>query len=191
MKVLINWIIKHVDKLIIAIGALVGGTILGSLFRQPQVNRLKKQIKRLQDGYEDIEKLYLSYNDTFNDILIQYKGMKALELKKKAETKKKLTECLIYQYGTKDYLNILFDMIKKDKKISSNERDFFFSFDAVIEGRDISKKDMEIIKNFIESQHENEIKNMIPCDCNFEFKELNDFNVNQNAKRKKKKAFNK
>lgn len=191
MKTLINWIVKHIDKIIIALSALVGGTIFGTLIRQPQVNRLKKQIKRLQDGYEDIEKLYLSYNDTFNDMLIQYKGMKAFELKKKAETKKELTSCLIYQYGIKDYLNLLFDMIKKNKKLSSNERDFFFAFDGVLEGRDISKRDMETIKNYIESQHKNEIKNLISCDCDFEFEELNNFNANQKPMKKKKKQLNK
>ena len=85
----------------------IGGFFAGGLIRQPGINKLRKQVQLLQSDNKKLQKSIKRYQDSFDDLYLQYKGLKVLELKNKIEYKDKLKNNLVLQYGIKDYLELL------------------------------------------------------------------------------------
>lgn len=167
MKKILNWVTGGF--------LVVGGFFIGVLVRQPRINKLKKQIKILQKQLAALQDKMIGYQEAFDALLIQYKGLKVLQLKKRAECEGKLKDNLILQYGMKDYLTLLFDIVKNGRKLSKEEIVFFESFENVIEGKEISEKTFMKIKEFVITRHKNEIAALEHCNCSLEFQRIQEY----------------
>ena len=55
----------------------------------------------------------IGYQTSFDNLLLQYKGLKVMQLKKKAEMKGMLEENIVLHYGMKAYMNLLLNRVKK------------------------------------------------------------------------------
>ena len=145
---------------------LLGGLALffaGFFSRQPKINKLKKHIKYLQKEIKKLEELRDNQNKTINNLLIEYKALKVYSFAKRSKKKDSIKSELVFQYGTKDYLQLLLDQNNK-RKLTKDEVAFFNAFDSVIEGRQVSIKNQKIIKAFIFKKHQKEIALLTPCD---------------------------
>ena len=98
-------------------------------------------------------------------MLLQYKGLKALQIKKKTEMKEKMRETLVLEYGLKEYLDILYKRVKEKVELSQDEIKFYKSYDNVVEGNKLSRSDMEHIRKFIIDKYAINIDKLIECDC--------------------------
>ncbi len=141
----------------------IGGFFGGFLIRQPGINKLRKQAQLLQSDNEKLQNCLKRHQDSFDNLYLQYKGLKVLELKNKAEYKGKLKNNLVLQYGIKDYLELLFDITKNERKLTNEECIFYKSFDGVIEGKKISDRNFEKIKEYVMSNHGKEINELKKC----------------------------
>ncbi|MDD2493090.1 MAG: hypothetical protein PHD85_01595 [Bacilli bacterium] len=100
---------------------LLIGFFTGFLVRQPKINKLKKQIETLQKQLSSLQDKMLGYQTLVDNLLLQYKGLKVMQLKKKAEMKGMLEENFVLQYGMKAYLNLLLNRVKNNKKLDEEE----------------------------------------------------------------------
>ena len=154
---------------------LIAGVFAGIMIRQPKINKLKKAVSTLQKQLATLQDKMIGYQKSFDNLLLQYKGLKVMQLKKKADMKGKIEENLILQYGMKAYINLLLDGVKNGKKLENNELLFYKSFDNVIEGKKIWQKDLENIKSFVVSKYRGKIQSLMPCECSAEFKKLEEY----------------
>ncbi|MBQ9979342.1 MAG: LapA family protein [Clostridia bacterium] len=141
------------------------GVIFGLLLMQPKINKLRKQVKNLQENTERLLELERKHNNDFANLLLQYKGLKALQIKKKTEMKEKMRETLVLEYGLKEYLDILYKRVKEKVELSQDEIKFYKSYDNVVEGNKLSRSDMEHIRKFIIDKYAINIDKLIECDC--------------------------
>lgn len=167
---------KKFLKIIIVPLVAIASFFTGFFVRQPKINKLRKQIEIMQKQLDFIQNRMSEYQKNYDNLLIQYKGLKVLQLKKKAEYEGKLKDNLVLQYGMKDYLNLLFDVVKKDRKLTDEENIFYKSFDNVIEGKKVGKIAFENIKEYVMKKHKREINELKICDCTKEYKKLEIYN---------------
>lgn len=155
--------------------AAIAGFFIGFFVRQPKINKLKKQVLSLQKQLGNLQSKMIGYQESFDDLFIQYKGLKVLQLKKKAEYEGKLKDNLILQYGMKAYLEMLLDTVKNSRKLTSDEFTFYRAFDDVIEGKQVGTSAFSKIKDYVASKYKREINALTPCDCSFEFQKLQEY----------------
>lgn len=165
MKKAIYWII----------GGLLsaGGFLLGFLIRQPQVNKLKKQIELLQkDNRRLIAKITCQQQD-FQKLLVEHKALKALQFRKKAQSKEKLTENLVMQYAIREYLVLLLKCGRHGQQLEKAEIVFFHAFEKAINGKKLSTGDKVKIRDYIMDHHGADIIALRECEITPVLEELN------------------
>jgi len=155
--------------------AAIAGFFLGFFVRQPKINKLKKQVLSLQKQLNSLQTKMIGYQESFDDLYIQYKGLKVLQLKKKAEYEGKLKDNLVLQYGMKAYLELLLDTVKKSRKLTDEEFAFYRAFDDVIEGKQVGKNSFSKIKEYVLSQYKHDINALKPCDCELIWQSIREY----------------
>lgn len=157
--------------------AALAGFFLGFFIRQPKINKLKKQVSTLQNQLTTLQNKIIGYQESFDSLFVQYKGLKVLQLKKKAEYEGKLKDNLVLQYGMKDYLTMLLDTVKTERKLTSDELSFYKAFDDVIEGKKIGASTLSKIKTYVLEHHKHEINALKQCDCSDAFQRIQSFKM--------------
>ena len=163
---------KRIIFALIALLSAIGGFLIGFLIRQPKINKLKKHIEKLQKEIGRLQHDNQKYHDDFQNALLHLKSLKAINNIKRKKAKENAAGILIFQYGMKDYLLLLLHMLKTGAKVETIDIRFFNTFDKVIEGKVISDKDKEIIRDYIISRHKTEIENLQECDCSVIINEI-------------------
>ena len=169
---------KKGEGWLIAVIGVVSGFIgygIGKLTDQKKINALREQIAVLQDGLSSLQYQMMDYQRQFDNLYLQYKGLKLLQLHKKAEYEGALRSNLVLQYGMKDYLSLLIDAITGQKKLTKEETNFLKAFDDVIEGKRVTAGTFSQIKDHITSKYNREIKLLIQCDCTPEFRRIYEY----------------
>ena len=164
MKKISNWIIGAL--------AVISAFLFGFLIRQPKINKLKEQVKTLQKDLSGLHALCEKQHIEYRDLLVQHKSLKALQFKKKSNSKELLTGNLVVQYAIWDYVTLLIKSVKSGQKMSKEEASFFWAFEKVINGEKVTTSDMAKISNYTKPRHESEIKDFRECDHGLLFMEL-------------------
>ena len=166
MKKLIYWIV----------GLLIGlfGFIAGALIRQPQINKLKEQVKLLQKDNRRLLALVNGQQQEYQKLLVEHKALKALQFRKKAKSKERLEENLTMQYAIRAYLVLLLKSGRHGQKMEKAEVVFFNAFEKVINGKKLSTSDKVKIRDYIMEHHKADIKALRECEIAPVLQELND-----------------
>ncbi len=150
-------------KLMIGGLAGVSGGIIGALSRQPEINNLKKQIKKLQKEVERLQNIRKEQDEQLSMLLVKYKALKVYQFKKRAEERDNIRGIIIYQYGLYDYLTLLLNTAKGSVELQKDDTIFFNIFDKMIEGKKISDEEMDTMKKYITFKHKSDIRRMRQC----------------------------
>ena len=167
------------DKTLSAIIAFLAAGVaflIGFFVRQPKINKLKKQLKTLQNEIEKLENLRKDQNEEFKRLLLKYKALKIYQIKEKANSKEKITSVLIMQYGLEDYLKLLFKRAEKNK-LDKDDIKFLKAYDNVIEGKALSDTDKVVISSYIKSKHSADIEQMKESNSDAEIIKLREYSV--------------
>ena len=166
MKKLIYWIV----------GLLIGlfGFIAGALICQPQINKLKEQVKLLQKDNRRLLALVNGQQQEYQNLLVEHKALKALQFRKKAKSKERLEENLTMQYAIRAYLVLLLKSGRHGQKMEKAEVVFFNAFEKVINGKKLSTSDKVKIRDYIMEHHKADIKALRECEIAPVLQELND-----------------
>ena len=164
MKKILNWILWPLLAFF--------GFLIGLFARQPAINKLKKQVILLQQDNENLLNIIEANHQSFQELLVQHKALKAIQISKKTALKDQMVENLIMQYAVKEYLTLLLKCGKHGQKLEKDELVFFSAFEKVINGKTLSSSNKVNIKDYILSRHKANIKKLQECDCSHILKEL-------------------
>lgn len=156
--------------------SVLGGAAAGALSRQPEINRLKAQVRKLQAEVERLQNVIRMKDRQIKQLLVQYKGLKAYQFNARNKARNYTRGALIFQYAYKEYLGLLMRSVDTGKvKLSQEETIFFNIFDKVIDGQQVSDSEKEAIKEYILYRYKTQIDNLQECDCSGMVEKLRDY----------------
>ena len=164
MKRILYWIITSL--------AAIGMFFTGFLWRQPKINKLKKQIESLQKDNGKLLDICQNQQTKFRELLVQHKALKAFNFKKKAKSESQLHETLVMQYALKEYIAILLKRVKYQQELEKEEIRFFNIMEKFIDGKKITTTDKVNMTDFVVSKHKSDIKKLKECDFDLIMNEL-------------------
>ena len=159
-------------SIVVLIASTLAALFTGILIRQPKINKLKKQVQSLQAKNIQLYEMREQQQQQINEMFIEYQAFKIGHHKEKLKCKENIKGLLVYQYASKEYLTLLIDRVKNNKKIDKDALPFFSAFEQFIDGKDVSEKDAEIIKDFIVNKYGSEIEKLKECDYGYLLEEI-------------------
>lgn len=141
----------------------IGGAIAGALLRQPEINKLKKEVQRLQDQVEELQALLTKQNDTIIQLKTENKRLRATNFIQKHRNNKRTKGVIIFQYAYKDFITITFKQAREEN-LSEQEMTFFNLFDRMIHGEDVTMAEKGLVKLYVEERYPYQIKHLIAID---------------------------
>lgn len=166
-------------KLIMVLSCTItatAGFVAGILVRQPEINKLRKQIEDLQQNNEKLKNALSEQNDKLAQLFISYKSINIFRILKRRKVKEDVRLHLVFQYATSDYLNLMIDRVENKYKMSREEIEFYRNYEKIIADGVIEDPELELIKEYILSNHFNDIQKLKECDTNLAFERIKNFN---------------
>lgn len=148
-----------------AILAGSGGLSLGALIRQPEINKLRAQVAKLQ---EELARIHVVVNDVMKDIEILRLKLRIEEnddlLRELKGDGNKTIGKIVYAYGLKEYLEVKQKYLILNEDISEQEAVFADAFAVFLENRvtddDNGKTQMEYIKGYLYEKYGERIEHL-------------------------------
>jgi hypothetical protein len=156
---------------------LFGGGTIGALARQPEINKLKEQVKTLQKEVKRLNSLIDEQNRQINALRGKYEALKGKQIIEAAKAQGHLKGAIMYSYCLKEYLDMNYRIVKakpndsnenQNPCLSKKEYAFYEGFGKVLRGDCLTEKDNKLLqvflRNFIREKYANEIDGLIPCE---------------------------
>lgn len=136
----------------------IGGFIVGTLSRKPELSELKEQVKSLQAEVERLHTVIKNQNSYLSELKIRYAALKGWQLLQKNKQSKYIRGSIIYQYALKEYLEILIDSDQSNKvKMNKEEVRFYNGFGKILNNGEITDKDRKVVIDYITDRYAEEI----------------------------------
>lgn len=149
--------------------------LFGFLIRQPQINKLRKQVELLHKDNSRLLKLCKTLQNDYRELFIQHKSLKVYQLMKKNASMEKLKENLIMQYALNSYMELLRKRVKYEQELTKSEIVFFNAIENFIDGKKLSTGDKIKIRDFILGRYSDEINSLRECDYKAILQELDNY----------------
>lgn len=159
--------------LLIPIISAAGGAIVGALSRQPEINRLKKQVKILQAEVARLNKLVNEQDRQINSLKMQVTGLKGQQ---RLQALGKTKGAVMQQYAFKEFMELCC-LQATDHKITEKEQKFFNTYENFLNGIDVKIEDKVYLKEYILSRYPYEIENLELINSEELIKKLEDTKV--------------
>lgn len=175
------------DKVFVAlVGALcgTGGFVAGALVRQPEINKLQKQVACLQADVEELKQVAAEQNDEIKQMLLNYRALGVFAFQQKKELKSEIQDELICQYASNDYLTLLIDVVSTGRKLDSDEIKFYKQYGKMLEDNIIDQRELEELRPLMMDKHGHEINAMRECDLQSTFDRIEQYNEEKAENRK-------
>lgn len=179
------------DKVMMAIGAalgLGGGVGMGLLLRQPEINKLHKQVKMLQGDVERLQAVVEEQDQEIAQLIVEYKAVSVIHFFQRSAMKEEIEDKLLNQYAAADYLRLLLDCVNGDYKMEPDDVRFYKSFGRMLNNEPIDYDDKEFVKEYVRVRHSGQIRRLEICDTENVFEEIKAYDKNDSDSRKKKKG---
>lgn len=163
------------------------GIGLGMLIRQPEINALQKQVRKLQKMTDELKLVVEQLNDELAELIIRYQSLKAWQLLQKHSVRTDIREGLVIQYGMHDYFSLMLDRLKTGRDFMDDETAFYIAFSRKLDNKSLSEEQEECISSYVLSKHGREIRDMDQCDVSLDIDLINAVGVNE--REAKRKAF--
>lgn len=150
-------------SLLIAGAIAAGSFVAGVLFRQPEINRLKKQVHILQQETERLQRIIEEQNRQICELQTRYKALKGYQFVERAKQAGRTRGALIHQYAFKEWLELTCGQAS-GRSMGEDETEFFNTYEAVLHGVDVPKENLVKIKEFIQNRYDYEIKHFVPLE---------------------------
>jgi biotin-(acetyl-CoA carboxylase) ligase len=174
---------KALTGILTALGTLVGLGI-GVLIRQPQINKMKKQIQILQKELpQKIENIQKELNRQIDELHKRYEALKVWQFYQKWKQSKiiikKGKETFILKCLCKEGIELLGKSIREklDGKILLNddEKIFLINFSEMIDGKPINSETMDKISVYLMEKY----KYNENCLIDFDFEKIIEENIKE------------
>ena len=136
-----------------------GGVVIGCLVRQPEINRLRKMVKQLNDKNSSLRKIIEEQMQLVDQLQDQIRTYQFYNWMKKRKTRVELRKNLTAQYAIKEYCEILLWKNKNRKeKLDDTQQRFFNIMDRYISGREILPEDKVFLDDYVIKKYKKNIK---------------------------------
>ena len=182
--------VKTAAPVIGVLSGIVGlgiGFGLGALSRQPEINALQKQVKKLQKKNHELKTLVKQQNDELAELILRYQSLKAWQLLQKRDLKTDIEGALVIQYGIHDYFSLMLDRLENGRDFHDEETAFYIAFSRKLDDKRLSEEQEERIRSYVLGKHAREIRAMSQCDVSLDIDLINAAEVDE--RETKKKAF--
>lgn len=160
---------------------------LGTLIRQPEINALQKQVRKLQKVADELKLVVQQQNDELTELIIRYQSLKAWQLLQKHGTRANIRERLVIQYGMHDYFSLMLDRLETGRDFLDDETAFYIAFSRKLDDKSLSEEQEECISSYVLSKHGRGIRGMGQCDVSLDIDLINAVGVSE--REAKRKAF--
>jgi hypothetical protein len=147
-----------------AAAGAAAGSIIGALSRQPEINRLKKQVSLLQAEISRIQGLIVEQSRQISELKIRYNVIKGYNFLLRSKFEGSIKGHIINQYAFREYV-----AISKTKlngvELDEKSKSFFGLYDKLITGGNLEFKEFSFLKNYLIDKYEIQIKQLIPLDA--------------------------
>lgn len=147
--------------LLIPIGTAAIGFVAGMLSRQPEINRLKQQVRTLQAEIIRLRKLIEEQNRQIEELKIRYNVLKGYQFVQKVKQEGYIKGAIVQQYAFKEYTELCCVQVRGGK-LTEEQVQFFNAYELVLNNVEIPKEKLLMVRNFVVTRHLFEIKNLIP-----------------------------
>lgn len=132
--------------------AFIAGNISGALLRQPEINKLRMQVKDLQKSNSKLLKLIAEQQRQIEILDYDFKMMQFHQFSEKRKNRALRREEMVFLYAYYEYLNILYAKITEESEIDENANKFFILFESFFENHS-KESEKEMIKKYILSKY--------------------------------------
>lgn len=143
--------------LLVPILAAAGGTLVGALSRQPEINRLKKQVKVLQQEVERLNMLVDEQDRQIKSLKMQVNGLKGYQ---RVQALGRTKGAVMQQYAFKEYVDLCCEQAK-DKNITSDEKLFFNIYENMLNGLDVAVDAKVFLKEYLMNRYGIQIQQLV------------------------------
>lgn len=119
-----------------------GGTILGCAIRQPEINKLKRQVKDLQKDNTRIKQLMRQQQENLEQLMIEYSKLKFYQILDKRKLNQDVRGQICQGYEYKEYVDLLTKVVREggDENLSEEQKDSWNYVRSRLRGKNLEKK---------------------------------------------------
>lgn len=165
-------------SMLIGLASLMGtafGVVVGAVMRQPEINKLKKQVKVLQSNMAELEAVVERQNAEISRLYASYKTIGALQFLKKREAKIELKEALILQYATVEYLSLVLACASGAGKLTESDVEFYKAYGKLVSSESLEGEDRKTVERYVRTRHSSEIESLCQADTEFVMNEVRNY----------------
>lgn len=138
----------------------LGGGVIGALSRQPEINRLKKQVQLLQEEIQRLQSVIEEQNRQIQELSIRYKTLKAWQFSERARSRAQARGAIMHQWAFKEYIELLCFQ-SRELPISEDEKKFFNAYENLLSGKgDMNER--VLIRDYVAAKYSYQVSNLIP-----------------------------
>ena len=153
--------------LILALLMAGGGAVAGAMARQPEINRLKDQVKKLQEEVLRLQSVIKEQDRQIRELRIRYNALKAYSFSERAKQRANLKGAIMFQYCFKEYMDLLIVQTNKNNFVLKDEEKTFFNiFEGLVNNQEKSVEEMMFLREYIRYKYAHQIDNLIEYDMN-------------------------
>lgn len=153
--------------------SLLLGFLGGALSRQPEINELKEQVRRLQVENSRLQRAINEQDRQINELIIRYNTLRAYQLIERNKYKPKIKGEITYQYCFKEYINILtYAVNNPTSNLTGHEKAFYNIFQKQIDNNDLKIEEKLFLREYIRQKYDDEIDSLISPDLSIELNKV-------------------
>ena len=136
-----------------------GGIILGCAIRQPEINKLKGQVRALQNDNSEIKKLMIQQQDALQKLIAEQAKLKLFQITKKRKMDEEIRGVIWNGYLYKEYVDLLDKAIRYggNNCFSEKEKQAFELATRKVEGRKLTQEESNALEDYILFKYKQEI----------------------------------
>lgn len=145
---------------LVAVLSASGGIILGCVIRQPEINKLKGQIKDLQKDNSKIKKLMIQQQEALQKMLNKQAALRFTQIAEKKRIGDEIRGLICEGYLYKEYIDLLDRAVNTggSDNFLEEEKQFFELSTRWVEGKKLTKNEEKALVDYILYKYKREIR---------------------------------
>lgn len=141
--------------------AAVGGLVVGALVRQPEINRLKEQVRTLQKEIVRLQSVLKEQQRQINEFKIRLQTLKAHSFVERQRLQGITRGFLYLQYGFKEYVELTLQQAR-GRELPESELAFYNIFNALMSEQEVGDEQKLLVARYVKDRYGYQIDHLIP-----------------------------
>ena len=138
---------------------------MGAVSRQPEINRLKEQVKTLQKEIKRLQMVIKEQDRQIRELKIRYNALKAYHFAERAKQKSQLKGALMFQYCFREYMDLMVAKVNHDNFALGQEESAFYNiFEKLMNGSEATMEEKIFLREYIRAKYTHEIDCLVEVD---------------------------